>query len=78
MDTERQIQELKKKIEDAKTTRIRAETRLEQLQKAKQQYLEELDKLEVKPEELDEEIEKLGRQIQELIDKAKELIPDEL
>lgn len=78
MDSEKQIQELKDRIDKAKATRYRAEARLEELQKQRQQYLDELDRLEVKPENLDHEIEKLGSQIRELIEKAKDLIPNDL
>ena len=59
MGAEKEIQELKNKIDKAKALRYKAEARLEELQKQKQQLLDELEKLNVKPEELDDEIKNL-------------------
>lgn len=78
MDPEKQIQELKVKIDKAKELRYKAEARLEQLQRQRQQYLDELVILQVTPETLDQEIEKLSKEIMDLIDKAKDLIPNDI
>lgn len=78
MNAEKEIQELKNKIDKAKALRYKAEARLEELQKQKQQLLDELEKLNVKPEELDDEIKNLKIEIQELLNKAKELLPEEI
>jgi len=78
LDPEKQIQELKVKIDKAKELRYKAEARLEQLQRQRQQYLDELVILQVTPETLDQEIEKLSKEIMDLIDKAKDLIPNDI
>lgn len=58
--------------------RYKAEVRLEELQKQKQLILDELEKLNVKPEKLDEEIEKASKEIEDLLKKARELLPEDL
>lgn len=78
MDAEKEIHELKQKIDKAKAMRYKAEVRLEELQKQKQLILDELEKLNVKPEELDKEIEKASKEIEDLLKKAKELLPKDL
>jgi len=78
MDPEKEIHELKEKIDTAKAMRYKAEARLEELQKQKQQLLDELAKLNVKPEELDSEIEKLNKELKELIEKARSILPQDV
>lgn len=78
MDAEKEIHELKQKIDKAKAMRYKAEVRLEELQKQKQLILDELEKLNVKPEKLDEEIEKASKEIEDLLKKARELLPEDL
>ncbi|GAQ26194.1 MULTISPECIES: hypothetical protein [Tepidanaerobacter] len=78
MDAEKEIHELKQKIDKAKAMRYKAEVRLEELQKQRQLILDELEKLNVKPEELDKEIEKASKEIEDLLKKAKELLPKDL
>ena len=73
MDPEKEIHELKQKIDKAKAMRYKAEARLEELQKQRQLLLDELAKLNVKPEELDKEIEKISAEIKDLLKKAKDL-----
>jgi len=58
--------------------RIRAEARLEQLNKQKQDLLSELENLGVKPEDLDTEIERLNNEIESLLKKAKDMLPMDL
>ena len=72
---EKKINQLKENLEKAKSLRIRAEARLEQLNKQKQDILEEIKTLGVKPEELDSEIARLHDEIEELINKADEMLP---
>ena len=71
MDPEKEIHELKQKIDKAKALRYKAEARLEELQKQQKQLLDELDKLNVKPEDLDNEIESISNQIKDLLKKRK-------
>jgi len=40
--------------------------------------LDELNKLNVKPEELDKEIENISNEINDLLEKAKELLPENI
>ncbi|HHY04071.1 MAG TPA: hypothetical protein GX534_02635, partial [Thermoanaerobacterales bacterium] len=63
MELEKELRELKEKIDKAKVLRYKAEVRLEELQKQRDQLLEELDKLNVKPEDLDKEINNLNLKI---------------
>ena len=76
MDPEKEIHELKQKIDQAKAMRYKAEARLEELQKQRQSLLDELAKLNVKPEELDKEIGKISAEIKNLLKKAKDLLPE--
>jgi uncharacterized coiled-coil DUF342 family protein len=78
MDPEKEIHELKQKIDKAKAMRYKAEARLEELQKQRQLLLDELAKLNVKPEELDKEIEKISTEIKDLLKKARELLPENI
>ncbi|AEE91440.1 conserved protein of unknown function [Tepidanaerobacter acetatoxydans Re1] len=78
MDPEKEIHELKQKIDKAKAMRYKAEARLEELQKQRQLILDELNKLNVKPENLDMEIEKISNEIKDLLKKTKELLPENL
>ena len=78
MDAEKEIHELKQKIDKAKALRYKAEARLEELQKQRQLILDELSKLDVKPEELDEEIENISVQITQLLKEAKDLLPKDI
>ena len=77
-DYEKKLTVIKENLDKAKNLRIRAEARLEQLNKQKEEILKELEDLGVKPENLDTEINRLKSEIEELIKKAEELIPDEL
>ncbi|WP_213975654.1 hypothetical protein [Tepidanaerobacter acetatoxydans] len=78
MDPEKEIHELKQKIDKAKAMRYKAEARLEELQKQRQLILDELNKLNVKPENLDKEIEKISNEIKDLLKKTKDLLPENL
>lgn len=78
MDPEKEIHDLKQKIDKAKAMRYKAEVRLEELQKQRQLLLDELNKLNVKPEELDREIEKISNEINDLLNKAKDLLPENI
>ena len=78
MDPEKEIHQLKEKIDKAKAMRYKAEVRLEELQKQRQALLDELSKLNVKPEDLDREIEKISNEINDLLKKAKDLLPENI
>lgn len=77
-DYEKSIGSLKEGLEKARNMRIRAEARLEQLNKQKQDIILEIEALGVKPEELDNEIDKLKAEIEQLLKKASELLPTDI
>lgn len=72
------INQLKENLDKVKNLRIRAEARLEQLNRQKQDILTEIESLGVKPEELEYEISRLKNEIEDLIKKADEMIPMDL
>lgn len=78
LEYEKRINQIKESLDKAKNMRIRAETRLEQLNKQKEEILEELKTLGVAPEQMDGEIERLRSEIEDLLGKAEKLIPEEL
>jgi uncharacterized coiled-coil DUF342 family protein len=78
LDYNKTISQLKENLDKAKSMRIRAETRMEQLVKQKQDLLNEMEEYGIKPEELENEIIRLKSEIDELIEKANELLPMEL
>jgi chromosome segregation ATPase len=78
LEYDNKINQIKENLDKAKNMRIRAEARLEQLNKQKEEILGELKELGVPPEALDTEISRLKREIEDLIDKAQNLIPEEL
>lgn len=75
---EKKINIIKENLDKAKNLKIRAEARLEDLNKQKQEILKEIDELGIKPENLEEEITKLKSEIEQLISKAEQLIPGDL
>lgn len=78
IEYEKKINQIKENLDKAKNMRIRAEARLEQLNKQKEEILGELKEFNVSPDELDMEINKLKSEIEDLIDRAQNLIPQEL
>ncbi|NMB33906.1 MAG: hypothetical protein GX992_06720 [Clostridium sp.] len=75
---EERLNKIKQDLDKANNLRIRAEARLEHLNRQKDDILLELKGLGVEPENLDHEIGKLKDEIEELIGKAEGLIPKEL
>jgi chromosome segregation ATPase len=78
MDYNKTINQLKEKLDKAKNMRIIAETKMEQLNKQRQDLLKELEDYGIKPEDLEDEIARLKNEIEELIKKANELLPMDL
>lgn len=78
LEYEKKINQIKENLDKAKNMRIRAEARLEQLNKQKEEILTELKELGVSPQELDNEISRLKSEIEDLIDRAEKIIPEEL
>lgn len=73
---EEEITKLKQDIEKAKGARIRAEARLEELNRQKQDILNQLTILGVSPENLDDEIKKLDQEITDKISQVKQMLPE--
>lgn len=78
MDYERELSNLKESLEKAKTLKYKAEARLEQLKNQEDQIIRELKTLGVEPSDLDKEIESLRIKIEELLNKANEMLPNDL
>ncbi len=78
IDYSKTISQLKEKLDNAKNMRIRAETKMEQLNKQKQEILKEIEEMGVKPDELESEIEKLKNDIEEMIKEANNMLPMDL
>ncbi|WP_027621332.1 hypothetical protein [Acetivibrio clariflavus] len=75
---EKRINQIKESLDKAKNMRIRAEARLEELNKQKEEILRELKELNVSPDQLDDEISKLKSEIEELMERAQNLIPQDI
>ena len=61
---EKEIQALRKALDEAKDLRNRAEVKLESLERQEKEILRELEELGVEPDRLDEEIARLEQNIQ--------------
>lgn len=70
--------DLKNKIEVAKNKKIKAETRLEQLQNQRDEIIKELHAMGVLPENLGVEIENLRKEIESLISEIEKMIPSDI
>ncbi|HPD01395.1 MAG TPA: hypothetical protein PLA01_08630 [Acetivibrio sp.] len=77
-DYDKRLNQIKESLDKANNLRIRAEAKLEQLSRQKEDILSELKEMGVEPENLDSEIRKLKDDIEDLITKAEKLIPEEL
>ncbi len=76
--TEEKLNELKMNLEKANRFKIRAESKLEELNSRKEELLKELHQYGIEPENLNDEIEKLKKEIEDGIREANELLPLEL
>lgn len=74
-DYEKTIAELKENLEKAKSMKFRAEAKLEQLNRQKEEITAEIKAMGLEPEKIDEEICKLQKQIDTLIEESKEMLP---
>lgn len=77
-EIEEQMQKIKQRLEQAKSDRIRAEARMDQLKQEEQQLLKECEKLGVQPEQLADEIARLENELNEEMAKIWEMLPAEL
>ena len=78
MNYEKELNELKMNLEKANRFKIRAESKLEELNSRKEELLKELHQYGIEPENLNDEIEKLKKEIEDGIREANELLPLEL
>lgn len=78
MDYEKELTELKDKLEKAKSLKYRAEARLDQLKQQEEEIIKELKSLGVEPEDLKSEIHKLTLEIDTLFKEANDLLPKDL
>ena len=67
---------IRDRLDKAKEDKNRAEIALENLEKQKEDILNQLKELNIDPENLESEIIKLKNQIEQDLQKAEELLPD--
>lgn len=72
------INDLKKRLDVAKNKKIKAETRLEELQNQRDVIIKQLKELGVEPENLDGELDALKREIEGLIKDVEGMLPPEM
>lgn len=75
---EKEISDLRENLEKAKNMKFRAEAKLEQLTKQRQEIIDEINSMGLEPENIDNEIEKLQKEIESLLTQAKEYLPEDL
>lgn len=75
IDYEKTISQLKDNLEKAKSMRFRAEAKLEQLNKQKEEIVNEIKAMGLEPDNIDKEIEKIQKEIDALISESRELLP---
>ena len=76
-DLIRAVNRIRDELDQVKERRIRAEVRLEQLQKQKNEILKEIERMGLSPEALEGKLEEMKKEISELMEKAKKLLPEE-
>lgn len=72
---EKIITQLKENLEKAKNTKLRAEAKLEQLNKQREEILSEIKSLGLEPQNIDMEIENLAKEIDFLIAESQKMLP---
>ena len=72
------LTELKNRLESSKNKKIKAETKLEQLQSQRSEIVKELEMMGVTPENLDSEIDKLEKEIEELLRDVDLMVPKDI
>lgn len=77
-EQEKEIARLKNSLDKAKEIKYKAEARLEQLENQYDEILSELKELNIKPENLNDEIVRLEKEIQTMMEKIKQLLPDDI
>lgn len=75
IELDKKIVEIKERLEKAKNAKIRAEARLEQLGRQRDEIVKELESMGIKEDQLQNEISRLRAEMEESITKAEQLIP---
>ncbi len=73
-----QMRDLQRRIDKAKELRFKAEERMVQLQRQRDELLGKLQELGIRPADLPAEVERLQQEIGELLAQAQSLLPPEL
>ena len=76
MNINERFNSIKERLDKAKEDKNRAEIAFENLEKQKEDILNQLKELNIDPENLESEIIKLKNQIEQDLQKAEELLPD--
>lgn len=71
-----ELSRIKEKLDKARNLKIRAEARLEELNRQKKEILKRLDDLGIGPDKLEGEIERLKKEIKQQIDRANQIMPE--
>lgn len=75
---EDRIKDIKDNLDKAKTIRIRAEARMDELVKQQKAIMKELKGMNVDPDKLEETIADLKNEIEDMLDKVDKMIPYDL
>jgi len=78
LEQEKELGILKENLEKIKGLKYKTEAKIEQLQKRKEEIIEEIKNLKVEPDNLEVEIEKLQEEIANLLSQAKVCLPLDL
>lgn len=73
---EKQLGKIKENLDKAKNLKIRAEARLEELNRQREELLKELKVLDISPDKLESEIERLKNEIDQQIKQANDIMPE--
>ena len=76
MAIEEQVEQLRRKVEQLRTEKVRAEERLNALREQRDVLLQSLQALNLTPEQLPEEIQKLQTHIEQEVQKIEAQIPE--
>jgi len=78
VEYEKTITEIKENLEKAKNMKFRAEAKLEQLYKQREEITNEIKAMGIEPENIDAEISKLQTEIDAMLKETKDLLPENL
>lgn len=76
-DYEKELKNLRAKVQEAEKTKVQLETRKEEATNRKAELVDECEEMGVNPAELDEAIAKLETDIDSILTKVKQHLPEE-